>query len=135
CRLRAKKKSYASIAADLKIKAQQAWGVVHDSVYRNVVGVGLWEAANTVKTPFGAPFLRIRALNIKQENQTNILLYLQRHGPSKASVITKDLKISDSAVYTNLRELKDRKKVDRESKKRFGRWFLIAYPGIENSRC
>jgi DNA invertase Pin-like site-specific DNA recombinase len=107
CRLRAKKKSYANIASELKIKSQQAWQIVHDPFYKNVIGADLWESARNVKTEFGAPVLRKRAQTIKQENQMKILMYIQRHGPSKSSDIAKALKISDSAVYVNLRELKD----------------------------
>jgi DNA invertase Pin-like site-specific DNA recombinase len=124
CRLRSQRKSYGEIAATLKLKSpQQAWGVVHDPFYKNVVGTDLWEAAHAVKTAFGAPILKRRAYEIKQENQTKILLYLQKYGPSKPKEIAKALKLSDSAVHNNLRKLKQKKNsmVTNES----GKWHLL----------
>jgi len=128
CELRAKKTSYPEIASTLKIKSSTAWEVVHDPFYRDIIGADLWERARNTKTPFGSAYLRARAQRIKHESQTKILLYLQRSGPSRIIDIVKALELSDSAVYTNLCELKNRKNPmvnkDPESKK----WFLTDKP-------
>jgi len=123
CMLRIERNSMEEITKKVGLPRWLVFEILRSSVYKEIVGANLWEAAHGVHLERGAPVLKKLAEKRKAQTQAKILLHLRNHGPATTSQIAKSNMLGETTVLAHLHRLKMAGLVEREPGW-FGKWFL-----------